>query len=93
MYQLKALALDGALVPEEQLTEEVCNNVDERFDVAEDIHESLKIASLKALSELSPAAGAAIGAGVAAVQRHKYCREKYGKDDQKRKKCLNDRSM
>jgi len=93
MHQLKALALDGVLVRNKQLTEDVCDIVDERFDAATPIHEALKKASLAAVSELSPLAAAAIGAGASAVHRHKYCREKYGKDDQKRKKCLNDRSM
>ena len=52
MHQLKALALDGALVPEDQLTEEVCDRVDKRFDDADKILESIRKASLKALQEL-----------------------------------------
>jgi len=49
MYQLKALALDGALVPNEQLTEKVCERVDERFDGSDKLHESLRKASLEAM--------------------------------------------
>jgi len=53
MHQLKALALDGVLVPNKQLTEEVCNVVDERFDAATPIHGALKKASLKAVKSLT----------------------------------------
>lgn len=53
MHQLKALALDGALVPEDQLTEEVCERVDQRFDDADVVLNSIRKASLAAVNELS----------------------------------------
>jgi hypothetical protein len=96
LHQLKVLALDGEIIPSDKLDEQSKQIVDDRFNSSETVVESLKKASLKAirmLGEIGPVAGAAIGATVAAIHRHKYCKEKYGNNEAKRKKCLNDRSM
>lgn len=51
-HQLKALAIDGAIVPAEQLTEEICNIVDVRFEDSSHIHSMVDVASLQGMSEL-----------------------------------------
>jgi len=53
MHQLKALALDGAMVHNVELTKEVCSIVDDRFDAADHIIGALRKASMSAVKSLT----------------------------------------
>jgi hypothetical protein len=64
-YQLKSLALDGVILSPDQLDEQACSILDDRFAASFKIQNKLKEASLEAskfLSEISTISGAALGA-------------------------------
>lgn len=67
-HQLKALALDGRIMSMNELDSEACSIIDDRFNASSYISESLKKASLKALTHLvedgwsGASAGASAGA-------------------------------
>ena len=99
-YQLKALALDGAIARPDQLDEQACSILDDRFAASFDIQDKLKEASFIAMKEAGAAThaamGMAAGAGIAAtamagkkmLQRRK-CKKQFPNDPKKYKQCVN----
>jgi hypothetical protein len=102
-HQLKSLALDGTILRPDQLDEQACSILNDRFAASFEIQNKLKEASLEASKMLSEvggaakagaigaAAGAAVGAGVVGAQyliAKKRCKKQFPNDPAKVKQCM-----
>ena len=94
-HQIKILAMDGELVPQQAIDEFVKNVVDDRFATMPHIVEALNKASLQGLQEILGTAALIVGTasvtyGVMSLRARKKCKSLFKDDSERRKTCVKD---